>query len=61
MGIGVVSLIVLVVVVLIAIPVLTAVFGRASRHNENHQDSEGSREQDSSEEDQGRRSGPRRG
>ena len=56
MGIAVISLIILAVVALIAIPVLVAVFGRASKRNENLSDSE-----DSGDEDPGRRSGPRRG
>ena len=56
MAVGIVSILVVAVVILLAIPVLAAVFGRASKRNPNHPDSE-----DSSKEDQGRRSGPRRG
>ncbi|CAN5301064.1 hypothetical protein BH24ACT16_BH24ACT16_01320 [soil metagenome] len=55
MGIAVVALIILVVVALIAIPVLAAVFGQASRRNPNSPGGE-----DSGEDEQGRRSGPRR-
>lgn len=55
MGIAVISLVILAVVALIAIPVLVAVFGRASRRNPNQPGGD-----ESGEEDQGRRSGPRR-
>lgn len=55
LGIAVVSLIIIAIVILIAIPVLAGVFGRASRRNPNRPGGE-----DTEEDRQGRRSGPRR-
>ena len=49
MAIGIVSLIVLVVIVLIAIPVLSAVFGRATKQDPN--------DKETKKEEHGRRSG----
>ena len=44
MGIAVISLIILVVVALIAIPILIRVFGEAARRNPNRPEGEGSDE-----------------
>ena len=44
MGIAVISLIILVVIALIAIPILIRVFGEASRRNPNRPEGEGSDE-----------------
>ena len=57
MGIAVISLIILVVIALIAIPILVRVFGEAARRNPNRPEGEGRDELD---EDQSGRSGPGR-
>ena len=44
MGIAVISMIILVVILLIAIPILMRVFGEASRRNPNRPEGEGSDE-----------------
>ena len=58
MGIAVISLIILVVIALIAIPILMRVFGEAARRNPNRPGGEGRDEL--GEEDQSNRSGPGR-
>ena len=60
MGLAVVSLLILVVVAIIAIPILLGVFGSAASRNENRADSEEDRarqEGESGEQDSGRGSG----
>ncbi len=57
MGIAVISLIILVIIALIAIPILIRIFGEAARRNPNRPGGEGS---DELEEDQDGRSGPNR-
>ena len=57
MSIAIVSLLVLVIVAIIAIPILIRVFGEAARRNPNRPDGEGD---ETSEEDPSRHSGPDR-
>ncbi|HZY65008.1 MAG: hypothetical protein M3N10_06540 [Actinomycetota bacterium] len=59
MGLAVISLIIIVVIALIAIPVLIRVFGEAVDQNPNRPGGSGEGEEEN-EEDQGERSGPRR-
>jgi hypothetical protein len=56
-SIAIVSLLVLVIVAIIAIPILIRIFGEAARRNPNRPDGEGD---ETSEEDPSRHSGPDR-
>ncbi len=56
MGLAIISILVLVVVAIIAIPILARVFGEAASRNPNRPEGEG----DETEGDRGRQSGPGR-